>query len=87
MSKSNPPSPKQFDLAKQAELDGLLTKNSDGKISELEANRLKQLVDEAEQLMVDNGKLLAEFSKSEAPNCPSNAVPVTVWVAPGHVEP
>ena len=84
MTKPGPPKLKKFPAAKQRRLDELLDKNSEGTISEDERSKLQQLVAEAEQLMVANAKLLAEFSKNEAPGAPVAAVPVTVWVKPQH---
>ena len=55
-----------FPAAKQRRLDLLLEKNSEGTITVNEAATLKQLVAEAEQLMVANVKRLAAFSKEEA---------------------
>lgn len=79
-----PPKLKKFPPVKQRRLDELLDKNSEGTISPQERERLSQLVAEAEQLMVENGKLLAKFAEGE-PKCPApNAVPLTVWVAPEH---
>jgi hypothetical protein len=89
MKKSLPPKVKKFPAAKQRRLDELLERNGDGSITPSEAAALKQLVAEAEELMVANAKRLAEFSKAEAMRPPVGAVPVTVWVQPQsqHAEP
>lgn len=79
-SKAAPPNVERFPVAKQRRLDTLLEKNSHGTITPREKVLLKKLVDEAEQLMVANGKRLAAFSGNTG--LPSAAVPVTVWVAP-----
>ena len=86
MKKPLPPRLKTFPAAKQRVLDRLLEKNSEGTISASERNRLQQLVDEAERLMVANAKRLARFSESETANVPTGAVPVTVWVKPEPAE-
>ncbi len=86
MNRRVPPKPKKFPAAKQRRLDELLEKNSEGNITGREKARLEQLVAEAEQLMVANAKLLAEFSQAEDLGAPDGAVPVTVWVKPEHAE-
>jgi len=63
MTKPIPPKPRKFPAAKQRRLDQLLDKNSEGTITSQEATALQQLVAEAEELMVANGKRLAEFAK------------------------
>ena len=75
------PNIKQFPAVKQRRLDELLEKHSGGSITPREQQRLQTLVDEAEELMVANAKLLADFAKSQSPAAPSHAVPVTVWVS------
>lgn len=75
-----PPKIKKFPSTKQRRMDHLLEKNSSGQITPKELAALRQLVAEAQQLMVDNAKRLAEFSSSEASR--TSAVPVTVWVQP-----
>jgi hypothetical protein len=81
MNRSAPPKIKKFPAAKQRRMDELLDKNSEGTITPSERVRLKQLVSEAEDLMVTNAKLLARFSANiKMP--PPGAVPVTVWVTP-----
>ncbi|MEX2175402.1 MAG: hypothetical protein WD872_13655 [Pirellulaceae bacterium] len=82
MKKSVLPKLKRFPAAKQRLLDQLLDKNSEGTISAPEKTKLKQLVTEAERLMVANGKLLAEFAESQRGALPANAIPLTVWVTP-----
>jgi len=82
MSKPLAPKLKKFPPAKQRRMDELLDKQSEGIISPAERARLQQLVAEAEQLMVENGKLLAAFAASDASPPAPGAVPVTVWVAP-----
>jgi hypothetical protein len=80
MSKS-PPKIKKFSAVKQRRMDLLLDKNSEGAASAAEKEELKDLVKEAEELMVENYKRLAEYMKSNGGAPSSNAVPVTVWVA------
>ena len=82
MGKATPPKIKKFSPAKQRRLDELLDRNAEGTISAKDKAVLEQLVAEAEDLMVDNLKRLAEFSKSQLPAPPPGAVPVTVWVSP-----
>jgi hypothetical protein len=36
--------------------------------------------------MVSNAKRLAQFSQSERERAPADAVPVTIWIHPDHVE-
>ena len=86
MTKSAPPTLRKFPAAKQRRLDELLEKNSEGTITSREEVRLKQLVAEAEQLMVANAKLLAKFADDEGARAPVGAVPVTVWVKTDHSE-
>lgn len=86
MKKLVPPTVERLPAAKQRRLDRLLEKNSEGTITPQEKAKLEQLVTEAEQLMVANAKRLAEFSQSQGVGTPTNAVPVTVWVAPEHAE-
>ncbi len=50
---------KKIPAAKQQRLDELLAKNADGTTSPSEQQKLKELVSEAEELMVANAKLLA----------------------------
>jgi hypothetical protein len=82
MKKTIPPKLKSFPPSKQRQLDELLEKNREATITPTEKARLERLVAEAEQLMVDNARRLAQFSQSEAAGAPAAAVPVTVWVAP-----
>jgi hypothetical protein len=88
MKKLLPPKLRRFPAAKQRRLDDLLDKSSEGAITPAEAVTLKQLVAEAEELMVANAKRLAVFAKKEAAaHPPVGAVPVTVWVQAHHAEP
>jgi hypothetical protein len=82
MKKSVPPTLRKFPAAKQRKLDELLEKNSEGTITPAEKARLEELVAEAEDCMVRNSKLLAEFSRRASPRPPTDALPVTVWVTP-----
>jgi hypothetical protein len=82
MGKKTPPKIKKFPPAKQRRLDELLDRNSDGTITPREKAALERLVAEAEELMVNNLKRMAEFSKSQSPSPPPGAIPVTVWVSP-----
>jgi len=86
MSKKVPPKLKQFAPLKQRRLDELLTKNAEGCITDAEKHRLTSLVDEAEQLMVENARRLAAYTEREGSGVPPDAVPVTVWLTPGHAE-
>lgn len=72
--------------SKQLRLDELLGKNSEGSITESEQDELEQLVDEAEQVMVENSKRLASYASAEGGVLPINAVPVTVWIKPECIE-
>jgi hypothetical protein len=58
-----PPRVRKFPAAKQRRIHVLLDKNSDGTITRAEASILRQLVADAEELMVANAKRLAERSK------------------------
>jgi hypothetical protein len=82
MNHTTPPRIKKLLAAKQRRLDELLDKNAGGTITAKEQARLQLLVDEAEALMVENGKLLAEFARTQQSKVPATAVPVTVWVTP-----
>lgn len=82
MTKPAPPKIKKLAAAKQRRLDQLLEKNAEGTISEWEKAKLELLVNEAEALMVANSKRLAEFARSQSPQPPVAAIPVTVWVSP-----
>jgi hypothetical protein len=73
---------KKFPTAKQQRLDQLLEKNADGSLTANERSALELLVAEAEALMVENSQRLAEFARSQTPQPPPTAVPVTVWVSP-----
>ena len=78
---------KTFAPAKQRQLDWLLEKNADGVLSPVERAELETLVAEAEQLMIDNARLLADFARNHTPQPPMPAMPVTVWVTPQQTEP
>jgi hypothetical protein len=82
MSIRTPPKIKKFPSAKQRQLDQLLEKNADGTIRPKERVRLESLVAEAEELMVANSQRLSEFARSQSPQAPPSAVPVTIWVNP-----
>jgi hypothetical protein len=82
MSKYTPPKVRKLAPAKQQRLDVLLEKNAEGTITEKEKQALESLVAEAEKLMVANSQRLAEFARSQSPQPPATAVPVTVWVNP-----
>jgi uncharacterized FlgJ-related protein len=77
-----PPKLKKFPEAKQVRMDELLERNRERRISSAEKAQLKDLVAEAEQLMVENAKRLAAFQKHEQTKVPSGAIPVTVWLKP-----
>lgn len=85
-SVQTPPQLLNFPIAKQRRLDELLEKNREGTITKRELTSLRKLVADAEQLMVANAQRLAEFSNAVRSGVPSNAVPVTVWIAPVTVE-
>jgi hypothetical protein len=87
MKKTVPPRLEKFPAHKQRRLDQLLEKNSERTITHKEKAKLEQLVAEAEQLMVANARRLAAFSQSQPVRAPAGAVPVTIWVQPGHAEP
>jgi hypothetical protein len=76
----------KFPAAKQRRLDELLDKNSEGTITSKEKVRLRELVAEAERLMVANAKSLAEFTRKSKGSAPAGAVPVTVWLQPEPAE-
>ncbi len=59
MKKNAPIRIQRFPPAKQRRMDFLLDKNSEGTITRKEKVRLKQLVTEAEQLMISNARILA----------------------------
>jgi hypothetical protein len=82
MKKTAPPKVQKFPVAKQRRLDQLLDKNSAGTITAKEKAALERLVAEAEQLMVDNARRLADFSKRASSQAPAGAVPVTIWIQP-----
>jgi hypothetical protein len=84
MKRSMPPKLERFPAAKQRRLDHLLEKNSEGTITNKEKERLKQLVEEAERLMVVNAQHMAAFSRGESGGASKDAIPVTVWVQPQH---
>jgi hypothetical protein len=80
MSRRSPPKVRRFPERKQRILDELLEKNSEGRITPSEQTKLQELVAEAEKLMVQNARRLADFGQSEGERAPEGAVPVTVWV-------
>jgi hypothetical protein len=82
MSNRNPPRIRTLSPAKQRRLDQLLAKNAEGVITLREKRTLEGLVAEAEALMVANAQRLAEFARSQSPQAPITAVPVTVWINP-----
>jgi hypothetical protein len=82
MKKSAPPKLQRLSAGKQRRLDLLLEKNSEGTITDKEKAKLRELVAEVEELMVKNGRRLANFSQRESARVPANAIPVTVWVQP-----
>ena len=82
MSNPTPPKITKFAPAKQRRLDQLLEKNAEGTITAKEKEKLEALVAEAEELMIDNSQRFAEFARSQSPQPPPGAVPVTVWVNP-----
>lgn len=82
MNKPILPEIKKLQPARQRRMDELLEKNSEGTITPTEKARLEELVAEAEQLMVENSRRIAEALSEEGTEAPSGAVPVTVWVQP-----
>lgn len=72
---------RRFAIEKQALLDRLLEQNQNGLLSAEDAEVLRNLVDEAERLMVENARSLEAATQSERP-ASSSAVPVTVWIKP-----
>lgn len=79
---STPPRIRKLSAAKQRRLDQLLEQNAEGLISARDRERLEALVAEAEELMVENAKQLADFARRQTPQAPPAAVPVTVWINP-----
>lgn len=86
MSTLLPPKLIQLVPLKQTRLDELLVKNSEGGTTEAEERELTTLVTEAEELMVENAQRLVAYAKREGTAVPADAIPVTVWVMPGHAE-
>ena len=87
MKRQVPPPLQRLPSAKQRRMDELLEKNGEGTISLKEKAVLDRLVARAEELMVANGKRLADYAeKVKDPVHSVDAVPVTVWVAPSRVE-
>lgn len=86
MATRKPPKIKKLPTAKQQRLDQLLEKNAEGTLSAKDRQSLEALVAEAEKLIVSNATRLAEFARSEVPQPPISAVPVTVWVNPDLAE-
>ncbi len=60
---STPPRIHKLPAAKQRRLDQLLEQNAEGSISAKDRERLEALVAEAEELMVENAKQLANFAR------------------------
>lgn len=60
-----PPLPKmaRLDAATQDRLDDLMGRNTEGKLTVKERRELERLVEEAEQLSLENARLLAGHSK------------------------
>jgi hypothetical protein len=81
-----PPPIVRLSAAKQRQLDALLEKNQEGTITTIEKTKLDKLVSEAEQLMVDNAKRLADFARRTGDKGPIGSTPVTVWVRPTSVD-
>lgn len=84
MSQTTPPELTAFPPAKQQRLDQLLllATSADGAITPAEKAELESLVAQAEELMIANARLLADFARTHSPQPPVAAVPVTVWVTP-----
>ena len=57
-----PPKLKKLSATKQMRMDYLLERNREGRITSTEKAQLKEIVAEAEQLMVENAKRLAGVS-------------------------
>ena len=81
-----PPEPTRLAPERQTLMDNLLEQNSEGTISVADQAVLIELVAEAERLMVENAKRLADFAQGESPAVPGDAIPVTVWVKPSSTE-
>ncbi len=81
-----PPKLKRLATSKQRRLDELLDKNSEGRITPEERTKLEQLVAQAEQVMVENARRLANASDGEEVGDGAGAVAVTVWVKPEHTD-
>ena len=77
-----PPRLKKLPTAKQQRMDELLERNREGALTPAETAKLRAIVAEAEQLMVENAKRLAAFHAQETTKAPSGATPVTVWIKP-----
>jgi hypothetical protein len=82
MKKAAMPKIRKLAAAKQRRLDQLLEKNSEGSITRGEKAALRELVAEAERLIVSNAKQLAKFSENQETRTPRGAVPVTIWIKP-----
>jgi hypothetical protein len=78
---------KTFESAKQLRLDELLEKNAADALLPAERSELESLVAEAERLMIDNARVLADFARDHTPQPPLPAMPVTVWVTPQQADP
>ena len=70
----------KLDPDKQLEMDQLLEKNQQAALEKIEETRLRELVNEAERLMVKNAEVLASMFESTVSAV--SATPVTVWVKP-----
>lgn len=81
-----PPKLKRLATAKQGRLDELLDKNAEGRITAEERTKLEQLVAQAEQVMVENARRLANASDGEDVEADAGAVAVTVWVKSAHAD-
>lgn len=73
---------RRFASAKQRRMDELLGKNGRGETCPAEKRELRKLVAEAEALMVENARGLADFAARAGQQPPAGAMPVTVWVKP-----
>lgn len=65
MKRRDTPTVKPFPSSKQRRLDPLLEENSEGTVTTDERATLERLVAEAETLMVENVRCLADFAMRE----------------------